>query len=238
MLRGGMVGAEVVQPHADYAFGHDLLKAAKAYAGERRRVRGRRAPPTAPPTIHLPRSQREADIVISIWRRADHQLHEAVHGVRTAVSRCGIRLRTPLSRGARAGNVTGIWPLVWVRRCRRQAEIHRCVHENYGKPPEPGGATTCDEARHAGDERAQDDRLGKIAEHLEKGAKFDVLKTRTLPQLGSPVDAEMYTISFKPAAEVKDKWDLFTLSAPVPGASQSLEVIAPTKEENNCTMPA
>ena len=37
---------------------------------------------------------------------------------------------------------------------------------------------------------------------------------------------------------VKDKWDLFTLSAPVPGANESLESIAPTREENNCTMPA
>jgi len=53
-----------------------------------------------------------------------------------------------------------------------------------------------------------------------------------------PLMQEMYTIRFKPAAEVKDKWDLFTIFAPVPGAHQSLEVIAPTKEENNCTMPA
>ena len=49
---------------------------------------------------------------------------------------------------------------------------------------------------------------------------------------------EMYTITFKPAAEVKDKWDLSMLSAPVPVANQSLEVLAPTREENNCTMPA
>ena len=48
----------------------------------------------------------------------------------------------------------------------------------------------------------------------------------------------MYTITFKPAAEVKDKWDLFTLSPPVPAANQSLEVLAATREENNCTMPA
>ena len=27
---------------------------------------------------------------------------------------------------------------------------------------------------------------------------------------------EMYTMRFKPAADVKDKWDLFTMSAPVP----------------------
>ena len=49
---------------------------------------------------------------------------------------------------------------------------------------------------------------------------------------------EMYTVTFKKAADVKNQWDLFTLSAPVPSANQSLEVIAPTREENNCTMPA
>ena len=31
---------------------------------------------------------------------------------------------------------------------------------------------------------------------------------------------EMYTIRFKPAAEVKDKWDLFTISAPVPARTR------------------
>ena len=49
---------------------------------------------------------------------------------------------------------------------------------------------------------------------------------------------EMYTIRFKPANEVTNKWELFTLSAPVPGANQSLEIIAPTREDNACTMPA
>jgi hypothetical protein len=38
--------------------------------------------------------------------------------------------------------------------------------------------------------------------------------------------------------EVTNKWELFTLSAPVPAANQSLEVIAPTREDNACTMPA
>ena len=80
----------------------------------------------------------------------------------------------------------------------------------------------------------------KIAEHLEKGAKFDILKAREgyYRNWDHQLMQEMYTITFKPAAEVKDKWDLFTLSAPVPAANQSLEVIAPTREENNCTMPA
>ena len=46
------------------------------------------------------------------------------------------------------------------------------------------------------------------------------------------------TLTFKPTDQVKDRWDLFTLSEAVPAADQSLEVLAPTKTENNCTMPA
>ena len=80
----------------------------------------------------------------------------------------------------------------------------------------------------------------KIVEHLEKGARFDVLKTREgyYRNWDHQLLGEMYTIRFKPASEVKSQWDLFTLSAPVPAASESLEVLAPTREENACTMPA
>ena len=49
---------------------------------------------------------------------------------------------------------------------------------------------------------------------------------------------QMYTVRFLPAAEVKNQWDLFSMSPPVPADSQSLEIIAPTREDNNCTMPA
>ena len=54
----------------------------------------------------------------------------------------------------------------------------------------------------------------------------------------SPAAAKAVVLMLSSEAEVKDRWDLFTLSAPVPGADQSLEVLAPTKTENNCTMPA
>jgi branched-chain amino acid transport system substrate-binding protein len=47
---------------------------------------------------------------------------------------------------------------------------------------------------------------------------------------------QMYTLTFLPEAKVRDKWELFTLSPPVPGDSQSLEILAPTREENPCTM--
>ena len=44
---------------------------------------------------------------------------------------------------------------------------------------------------------------------------------------------EMYTV--KPVAgKAGNKWDLMQTSAPVPGPNESLEVLAPTREENAC----
>ena len=80
----------------------------------------------------------------------------------------------------------------------------------------------------------------KIIEHLEKGAKFDLLKTR--PGYFRPSDHqlmhEMYTVTALPAAEAKNQWDIFKSSAAVPGPNEDLEVIAATKEENECKFPA
>ena len=47
---------------------------------------------------------------------------------------------------------------------------------------------------------------------------------------------EMYTVQALPVAEVKNAFDIFRSSAPVPAANESLEVIASTAEENECKM--
>ena len=81
----------------------------------------------------------------------------------------------------------------------------------------------------------------KVAEHMEKGARFDVLKTREgyYRNWDHQLMQEMYTITFKPdGARSRTSGSSSHLSAPVPAANQSLEIIAPTREENNCTMPA
>jgi branched-chain amino acid transport system substrate-binding protein len=40
-----------------------------------------------------------------------------------------------------------------------------------------------------------------------------------------------------PLAEIKNQWDIFKASGAVPGANEELEVIAATKEENECKFP-
>jgi branched-chain amino acid transport system substrate-binding protein len=47
---------------------------------------------------------------------------------------------------------------------------------------------------------------------------------------------EMYTVQAIPAAELKNNYDIFRSSPPVPGPNEPLEVIATTAEENECKM--
>jgi branched-chain amino acid transport system substrate-binding protein len=44
----------------------------------------------------------------------------------------------------------------------------------------------------------------------------------------------MYAITALPADQIKNQWDIFKSSGPVPGANESLEVIASTKDEATC----
>jgi len=76
----------------------------------------------------------------------------------------------------------------------------------------------------------------KVVEALEK-VKFDGGKGRELyyrtydHQLMQP----MYVVDIKKTGN-KDKYDIFNVVAEVPGKDESLETIAPTKEENPCNM--
>jgi branched-chain amino acid transport system substrate-binding protein len=45
----------------------------------------------------------------------------------------------------------------------------------------------------------------------------------------------MYAVQALKASELKNQWDIYRPSPPIPGPNEELEVIAPTKEENACT---
>ena len=70
---------------------------------------------------------------------------------------------------------------------------------------------------------------------LESGVKFDVLRGREgyFRPWDHQLMFEMYTV--KPIeGKAPNKWDVMQTSAPVPGPNESLEVLAPTKQENAC----
>src|SRR5438093_1433357 len=250
LLRDGMVqGKKWYSLTADYAFGHDLLKAAKRFMQANG---GGFAADELVPTdaadfsaYLLKIRNAKPDLVIS--NLAGNQITNFMkqykeYGLPFPVA--GFGFDTVVAWGAGKGNVLGTWPLVWdsqVKTPSSQRFVEAFV-KKYGKPPENQAWGDYLSTRHvaqAMNETKSTDSI-KVVEHLEKGAKFDILKTREgyYRDWDHQLMQQMYTLTFKPEAEVKDRWDLFTLSAPVPAADQSLEILAPTRTENSCTMPA
>ena len=250
LLRDGMVkGKKWYSLTADYAFGHDLLKVAKRFmtknAGTFAADELVATDLTDFSPFMLKIRNAKPDLVVSNLAGAqitNFMKQYMEFGLPYPVA--GFGFDTAVAWGAGKGNVTGIWPLVWDSQVKSPSaqKFTDAFVKKYGKPPENqawGDYLSTKHVAQAMNELKTTDSA-KIAEHLEKGARFDVLKTREgyYRNWDHQLLGEMYTIRFKPASEVKSQWDLFTLSAPVPAASESLEVLAPTREENACTMPA
>ena len=250
LLRDGMIkGKKWYALTADYAFGHDLLKAAKRFMQANG---GEFAADELVPTdaadfsaYLLKIRNAKPDLVVSNLAGAqitNFMKQYMEYGLPYPVA--GFGFDTAVAWGAGKGNVTGIWPLVWDSQVKSASaqKFTEAFTKKYGKPPENqawGDYMSTKHVAQAMNELKTTDST-KIVEHLEKGAKFDVMKSRDgyYRNWDHQLMQEMYTIRFKPANEVTNKWELFTLSAPVPGANQSLEIIAPTREDNACTMPA
>ena len=63
----------------------------------------------------------------------------------------------------------------------------------------------------------------QIIEHLEKEPKFDVLKTREgyFRKYDHQLMHEMYAVEALKANELKNQWDIYKPSAPVPGCQRA-----------------
>ena len=94
----------------------------------------------------------------------------------------GFGFDTAVAWGAGKGNVLGIWPLVWDSQVKTPSSqrFTDAFTKKYGKPPENqawGDYLSTKHLAQAMNEIKTTDST-KVVEHLEKGAKFDVLKTR------------------------------------------------------------
>ena len=78
----------------------------------------------------------------------------------------------------------------------------------------------------------------KLIGFFEKGTEFDILKARKawFRSWDHQLMQEAYPFSVKPKGQAKDKWDFLALGQAVPGPQESLEALAPTREENPCSM--
>ncbi len=154
----------------------------------------------------------------------------------------GFGFDTALAWAAGKDNFGGIWPCVWHHLIDTPASkaFVAAFTKKYGKPPENqawGDYMAVKIMAQSMNELKSTD-TAKILEHWEKGAKFDVMKSREgyFRASDHQLISEMYTITALPAAQVKNQWDLFTSSPPVPGPNEDLEVIATRGDEAVCKM--
>ena len=229
---------------ADYAFGHDLLKVAKRFmSGNGGQFAADKLIPTdltdfSAMLIEIRNAK--PDLVIS--NLAGNQITNflkqyAEFGLNFPIA--GFGFDTALAWAAGADNFGGTWPVVWHHMIDTPASKKFVADftKKYGKPPENqawGDYLAVKIFAQSMNELKTTDS-SKLIEHWERGAKFDVMKTREgyFRKTDHQLMHEMYTVQALGKA-AKNKWDIFKSSGPVPGPGESLEVIATTAEESEC----
>ena len=246
-LKDGLVqGKSWFSLTADYAFGHDLLKVAKRFMeGNGGKFVGDELLPTdATDFSSYLLKIRAAKPDLVVLNLAGNQITNflkqyAEFGLTFPVA--GFGFDTALAWAAGKGNFVGTWPVVWHHLLETPGTkaFVTAFTNRYKKPPEnqAWGEYVATKTLVAAMNELKSTDSSKLVEHFEKGAKFDVLKTREAYFRASDHQMmhEMYAITALPADKVKNQWDIFSSSAAVPGPNESLEVIAATKEENSCT---
>jgi len=234
---------------ADYAFGHDLLRVAKRFMEQNG---GQFAADELVPTdfsdfstILTKIKSSKPDLVVS--NLAGNQITNFLKqysefGIDFPVA--GFGFDTAVAWGAGKGNFFGTWPLVWHHLIDTPGSKKFVADftARYKKPPENqawGDYISLKILTQAMND-AKSIEATTIIEHLEKGPKFNLLKTREgyFRKYDHQLMHEMYAVEALKANELKNQWDIYKPSAPVPAPSEPLEIIAATVEENVCKMDA
>jgi branched-chain amino acid transport system substrate-binding protein len=249
MAAGMVKGKRWYSLTADYAFGHDLLKVAKRFMeGNGGQFAGDELVPTdatdfSSYLLKIRNAKPDLIIINLAGNQTTNFLKQyAEFGLTFPVG--GFGFDTALAWAAGKGNFVGTWPVVWhhlIDTAGTKAFVGAFT-KKYGKPPENqawGDYIAMKVLVGAMNEAKTTDSM-KLIEHFEKGAKFDVLKTRQgyFRASDHQLMHEMYAVTALPADQIKNQWDIFSSSPPVPGPNEDLEVIASTKDEAVCTFPA
>ncbi len=153
----------------------------------------------------------------------------------------GFGFDTALAWAAGKENFGGTWPVVWhhLIDTPNTKKFVQAFTNKYKKPPENQAwgdyLAVKIFAQTMNDIKSTDS--AKIIEHWEKGATFDVMKTREafFRKSDHQMMHEMYTVQALGNA-AKNQWDIFSSSPAVPAANESLEVIATQGDEIECKM--
>ncbi|MGB8575772.1 MAG: ABC transporter substrate-binding protein [Pseudolabrys sp.] len=242
LLRENMVkGKKWFSLTADYAFGHDLLRVAKKFMEANG---GQFAADELVPTdvtdfspYLLKIRQAQPDLVIS--NLAGNQIttflkQYSEYGLKFPVA--GFGFDTVVAWGAGKGNFSGVWPLVWhhLVDTPNSKKYVDAFQNKYGKLPDNQSWGDYNSlkivAQSMNDMKSTDPQ--QLAEHLRKGAKFDVMKAREayFRPYDNQMVMEMYAVRAKDPAKMKDQWDIYDALGTVPDPNVDMETIAPPKD--------
>ncbi len=248
LLRDNMVkGRKFFTLTADYVFGHDLLRAAKSFFAANQATLVADELVATDVTDFSPYllkiRQAKPDVVCS--NLAGNQVTNLIKqyaefGLPFPI--VGFNLNTADAWAAGEGNLSGTWPTVWHHDLGTPGSkaFVAAFTKKHGKPPENHAwieYVSLKMMAQAMNETKSTD-TAKLIAYFEKQVEFDVLKARKawFRSWDHQLMQEAYPFAVKPKGKAKDKWDFLALGAAVPAASESLEVLAPTREQNPCTM--
>jgi branched-chain amino acid transport system substrate-binding protein len=232
---------------ADYIFGHDLLNAAKRFfAANQGNLIGDELIATdvtdfSPYLLKI--RQAKPDVVCS--NLAGNQVttlikQYAEFGLPYPI--VGFNLNTADAWAAGDGNLSGTWPTVWYHTLDVPASkaFVASFIKKYGKPPENHAWIEYISLRimaQAINETKSTD-TDKLIAYLEKETEFDILKARKahFRSWDHQLMQEAYPFTVRAKGQAKDQWDFIALGAAVPDANEPLESLAPTREQNPCTL--
>jgi len=232
---------------ADYIFGHDLLAAAKRFLGANQgNLIGDELIATdvtdfSPYLLKI--RQAKPDVVCS--NLAGNQVttlikQYAEFGLPYPI--VGFNLNTADAWAAGDGNLTGTWPTVWYHTLDVPASktfVANFLKKN-GKPPENHAwieyITLKIMAQAINETKSTE--TDKLIAYLEKETEFDILKARKahFRNWDHQLMQEACPFTVRPKGQAKDQWDFIALGAAVPDANEPLESLAPTREQNPCSL--
>ena len=248
LLRDNMVkGKKFFSLTADYLFGHDLLKVSKKFfSANGGTLIGDELVATdvtdfSPYLLKV--RQAKPDVVCS--NLAGNQVttflkQYAEFGLPYPF--IGFNLNTADAWAAGAENFAGIWPTVWHHDLTTPGTKTFVANftKKYNKIPENHAwieyVTLKIVAQAMNDTKSTD--TDKLIAYFEKGTEFDILKARKgyFRAWDHQLMQEAYPFTAKPKGQAKDKQDFLAFGSPVPGANESLEVLATNKADNTCTL--
>ena len=230
---------------SDYAFGHDLTRVTRRLFNE---LGGKEIGEDLVPTgtadyssyILKIRNAKPECIIVNVAGADQTTFLKQYSEFGLKIDIAGGVTDTVLMWNAGKEAAQGVWTVIW------WGDLDNAWTKNfvskyrakYGLPPEnqAWGDYTSLKVLAEAIKMAGTTDSKKVVEALEK-IKFDGGKGRELyyrtydHQLMQP----MYVVDIKKTGN-KDQWDIFNVIAEVPGKDESMETIAPTKEENPCNM--